>query len=1336
MTTSSANNSVFRGFFEKQKLTGPNFIDWYRQLRIVLSIEDKLNYLEQPLPPAPVAPVGQHVAPKIRAAHTAWQAEQERLQTTRDFHSCKQEEGQSVSSYVLKMKGYIDNLERLGHPVTLGLAYLAELLKKKKNAASGAGGGSGIFVIELNTFLNRSWIYDTGCGTHICNTTQGLRASRKLKPGALSLYVGNSQLEVVEAIGNFDLSLPNGLVIILNNCHYAPSITRGVISVSRLYEDGFINRFVNNTIQVSRNNMVYFSAIPRDGIFEIDLSNSYANESSIYTVSNKRAKLDLDSALLWHCRLGHISKKRIEKLQHDGLLNSTDLRAFEKCVPCMSGKMARKPYTHQVERAKDLLGLIHTDVCGPFKITSRQGANYFVTFTDDFSRYGYVYLLKHKHEVFETFKVFQKEVENQLGKTIKSLRSDRGGEYMSQEFLDHLKDHGIIAHRTPPYTPQHNGVSERRNRTLLDMVRSMMSQTTLPKSFWDYALETAARILNMVPTKKVEKTPYEVWHGQAPKLSYLKVWGCEALVKRDTLTKPDKLEPRSIKCIFIGYPKETMGYSFYYPPENKVLVARNAEFLENNLIDQEASGSLEDLEIIQEEDTHPSIDTSLNHEEDDLEMDEPQSDIIPIRRSTRTRMCLYIDAEEHELGDLGEPANYKAALLDPESDKWLTAMNVEMQSMKDNEVWILVELPPNGKTVGSKWLFKKKTDMDGAVHTYKARLVAKGYTQTPGIDYEETFSPVADIRAIRILIAIAAYYDYEIWQMDVKTAFLNGYLNEEVYMEQPEGFVNPKYPNRVCKLKRSIYGLKQASRQWNKRFDDEIKKFGFSQNADEPCVYLKASGSNVTFLILYVDDILIMGNSIPMLQDVKSYLGKCFAMKDLGEAAYILGIKIYRDRSRRLIGLCQSAYIEKILKRFHMENSKRGSIPMQDKLRLSKSQGASTPAELKRMQSVPYASAVGSIMYAVRCTRPDVAFAQNITSRFQQNPGDLHWTTVKNILKYLRNTKDMFLVYGGDLKRELRVSCYTDAGYLTDADDLKSQTGYVFVLNGGAVDWKSAKQSIFATSSAEAEYIAAFDASKEAVWVRKFISGLGVVPTIEKPINMYCDNTGAIAIANESGITKGARHFRAKVHYLREVIEFGDIKLEKVHTDDNLADPFTKALAFPKHSELTRNIGMLPATDHREHSREGLGSMYDGDKMKEVYDKALWCDKIKTLDDNLGRLTILFQGFIEKHKTQAEQERLQTTRDFHSCKQEEGQSVSSYVLKMKGYIDNLERLGHPVTLGLAVSLILIGLRKEFDEFVAEINMPYLGKTFNRVAAMLKLHEQTLPKNNAPALHAI
>ncbi|GKC71523.1 hypothetical protein Tco_1117406 [Tanacetum coccineum] len=260
-----------------------------------------------------------------------------------------------------------------------------------------------------------------------------------------------------------------------------------------------------------------------------------------------------------------------------------------------------------------------------------------------------------------------------------------------------------------------------------------------------------------------------------------------------------------------------------------------------------------------------------------------------------------------------------------------------------------------------------------------------------------------------------------------------------------------------------------------------------------------------------------------------------------------------------------------------MENFKRRSIPMQDKPKLCKSQGASIPAEVKRMQRVPYASAIGSIMYDVRCTRTDVTFDQNMTSRFQQNPGELHWTAVKNILKYLWSTKDMFLIYGGDTKRELRVTCYTNAGYLTNVDDIKSQTGYVFILNGGVVDWKSTKQSIHVNSSIEAEYVAASNASKEAVWIRKFIYGLGVVPTNEEPMKMYCDNNGAITIANKPGITKGARHYRAKVHYLREVIEFGDIVLEKVHTDDNVADPFTKALPFNKHSEHTKNIGLLPA---------------------------------------------------------------------------------------------------------------------------------------------------------------
>jgi len=270
------------------------------------------------------------------------------------------------------------------------------------------------------------------------------------------------------------------------------------------------------------------------------------------------------------------------------------------------------------------------------------------------------------------------------------------------------------------------------------------------------------------------------------------------------------------------------------------------------------------------------------------------------------------------------------------------------------------------------------------------------------------------LRSIRIILAIAAFHDYEIWQMDVKTAFLNGYLEEELYMVQPEGFIDPEHPKKVCKLKRSIYGLKQASRSWNHRFDQVIKEYGFTRSVEEPCLYIKSSGSKIVFLILYVDDILLIGNDIPLLSSVKGWLKNHFQMKDLGEAQRILGVRIYRDRSRRMLSLSQESYIDKILERFSMTNSKKGNLPMTSGMQLSKSQSPTTPEGIERMSRVPYASAIGSIMYAMICTRPDVAYALSMTSRYQKSPGETHWIAVKNILKYLRRTKDWVLTYGGD----------------------------------------------------------------------------------------------------------------------------------------------------------------------------------------------------------------------------------------------------------------------------------------------------------------------------------
>ncbi|GJT10457.1 retrotransposon protein, putative, ty1-copia subclass [Tanacetum coccineum] len=571
----------------------------------------------------------------------------------------------------------------------------------------------------------------------------------------------------------------------------------------------------------SKNDVLYFNVIPRDGIYEIDMHNLVLNVNSIYNVSNKRAKHNLDSTYLWHYHLAHISKKCIEKLQQEGLLKSIDDESFDQCVSCLSGKMTRKPFPDHTERETYRFGIIHTDVCCPLRHVSRQGASYFITFTDDYTHYGYVYLLKHKHEVFETFKVFKNKVENQLEKTIKALQSDQGGEYISQEFKDYLKA-------------------------------------------W-----SATHILNMVPTKRFDKTPYELWYGKVLNLSYLK----------DTQRK-------QLVTIFTSHLKTKF--------------------------------------LLQDKDTSPSeITIQIPMEVEGFEP--PQEEVILIRRSERThralnRLCLNLEAKEHSLGDVNEPTSYKAAMLDLKSNKWLDAMNARMQSMIDN----------------------------------------------------------------------------------------------------------------------------------------------------------KASGSNVTFLILYVDDIIIMGNHIPSLQNVKDYLGKCFVMKDLGEVAFILGIKIYIDRSKRLIGLSQSAYIDKILKRYKMDNSKHGHIPMQERLDLNKIQGASTPEEVKHMQNEPYALA--------KCT--------------------LNFELIATAMLDLR-----------------------------------------------------LKETI-----SKVEYIAASEAAMEVVWIRKFISGLGIVPTINEPIKMFCDNHAALLIANEPGVQRGARHYHRRYHYVCECIELGEINLLKVHTDDNLDDPFTKAL--------------------------------------------------------------------------------------------------------------------------------------------------------------------------------
>ncbi|KAH9752611.1 hypothetical protein KPL71_014762 [Citrus sinensis] len=442
-----------------------------------------------------------------------------------------------------------------------------------------------------------------------------------------------------------------------------------------------------------------------------------------------------------------------------------------------------------------------------------------------------------------------------------------------------------------------------------------------------------------------------------------------------------------------------------------------------------------------------------------------------------------------------DPTGYNEALINRDVEFWKKAINQEMESMYSNKVWELVEAPNEVKPIGCKWIYKRKRGVDGRVETFKVRLVAKGFTQKEGIDYEETFSPIAMLKSIRILLPIAAVLDYEIWQMDVKIAFLNGHLEEDIYMQQLDGFIQKGQEHMVYKLQRSIYGLKQASRSWNARFDQAIKSFGFIQNIDEPCVYKKIQEKSVAFLILYVEDILLIGNDIGVLTTIKSWKIKTLA-------------------------LSQAVFIDKILARFSMENSKTGLLPFRHEITFSKDQSAKTYEEIEKMRRVPCAEVVGSLMYAVLCTRPDICFAVGMVSKYQCNPRPEHLTAVKHIIKYLKRTKNYMLVYSGD---ELIPVSYTDSDFLLDKDFRKSTSGYVFTLGSGAISWRSVKQSCIADSTTEAEYVAASE---------------------------------ALNLRNH----KKQKHIERKYHLIRDIVQRGDVEVTQIASQQNLADPFTKAI--------------------------------------------------------------------------------------------------------------------------------------------------------------------------------
>ena len=524
---------------------------------------------------------------------------------------------------------------------------------------------------------------------------------------------------------------------------------------------------------------------------------------------------------------------------------------------------------------------------------------------------------------------------------------------------------------------------------------------------------------------------------------------------------------------------------------------------------------------------------------------------------------------ENQVNIVNEPQSYDEAVQSPESAQWIEAMSEELSSLKNIGTYSETTLPLGRKPISTKWIFKLKKGADGNIQRYKARIVARGFSQIPGQDFDETFSPVVRSSSFRLILAIAAVKGYKLKHIDIKTAFLNSEVTEEIYVQPPEGYEEVMVSNdnsRVWKLHKSLYGLKQASRNWNQLLSQWLTSLGFVQSLTDPCVFIMNPElrSGYFVLLIYVDDIIICHESNADYDDFLEKAKQKFKLSTAQDLAWYLGVRVNSSADNGSISISQQAYIEEKLEQFRMTDAVPTHTPTySDRLK------AAEATEIRR--DIPFRNLVGALLYAARATRPDINYAIQQVSKFNEAPSQHHWNAAKRILRYLKQTSTAGITYSKRPDNEdLTLSGYTDADWAMDVDDRKSTTGYVFFLANGAVTWNSRKQCTVALSSMEAEYMAITEGAKEAIYLRKILNDLGFPQA--KPTIIYTDSQSAITLGNNPTFHKRAKHISVKYHFVREAITSGEIILTHCKSENNVADGFTKPLSRPRFQKFKEGV--------------------------------------------------------------------------------------------------------------------------------------------------------------------
>ena len=909
----------------------------------------------------------------------------------------------------------------------------------------------------------------------------------------------------------------------------------------------------------------------------------------------------------WHRRLAHANYKTIIKMNSLKAVEGLDLANTEipshPCASCSYGKHQRSTFPTGRNRANHTGQLIHSDLCGPMEKPTPNGASYFALFIDDFSGYRFIFLMKNKSEASKCFMQLINTIRGETGNLVRTLRTDGGGEWSGNEFSIWLNKKGIRHETSSPHTPQQDGVSERGIRTVTEGARSclydqeepldenevsrkagrLVRAGRLPTYLWGEAVIYTTYTLNRVICKATTTTPYEAWHNRKPNVSHLKPFGSIAYVHIPKMERK-KWDQKSLRCIFVGYATTQKAYRLWEPVSRTVKISRDVTFDEHHRLAKAINDHETETNHLErggptaaepESETNPS---RMDDAVDELQtLEESQEDDQPQhqegdqpRRSLRGRIPKRQWEALMTLDDKSQsvPNHYTDAINSSESDKWKAAMEDEYNSLMENNTWTVMPCPSGKKAIKSRWTFDIKPETNGRPPRYKARFVAKGFSQIPGIDFNETYASVVAHDTLRLFMSTVAAMDMDMIQLDVKTAFLYGHIDEEIYIEQPNGFTIPGRENEVCRLNKCIYGLKQASRVWNEHFSTFLKKQNFCVSKADPCLFIRRKGDETSLLIIWVDDGIFASNKPGCINEFLTTITNTFQIRSHQPDLFV-GITITRERNERKLFLSQPDYIDKIVKTFHMEGCHPKPIPADPNSKLVKppTQGDSGREE----QNFPYREAIGSLLYLALVTRPDISFAVGQVARFVEHHDSSHNQAVKRIISYLKGTRTHGILFDGS--NPTTVMGYTDADWAGCLDSRRSTTGNIFLSNRGPVAWCSKRQSCTAQSTVEAEYVAASETAKEAIWIKRILPELQL--NLEGPIPIYCDNQGTIQLTRNPEQRQKTKHIDLRYHYIREQQDKGQIEIRYVESENQLADILTKALPRPRFESLREALNIV-----------------------------------------------------------------------------------------------------------------------------------------------------------------